>query len=185
MPKSKLQSERFKKKLLRMDTKIISSFSRPKTNENSPKDPMQDPKFYKFIAKAVPLLEAELEAAARSRAFGGYQLLDAEMDDQVRKLHTLDAAMTRTQNEGLKVSWITWSPTGSIIGVCFETEDHSDWCDHPSSLHIWNLNRRDFDPGNAYKVLQAPACLTSAEFHPQESGLIVAGGQILNYPLYY
>ena len=140
---------------------------------------MTDPKFFKFIAKAVPLLEAELEAAARSRAFDGYQLLDAEMDDQVRKLHTLDAAMTRTQNEGLKVSWITWSPTGSIIGVCFEAEEHQDWCDHPSSLHIWNLNRRDFDPGNAYKVLQAPACLTSAEFHPQESGLIAAGGHFI------
>ena len=65
---------------------------------------------------------------------------------------------------------------GSVIGVAFEAEEHQDWCDHPSSLHVWNLNRRDFDPGNAYKVLEAPACLTSAAFHPQESGLIAAGG---------
>ena len=85
---------------------------RPKSTQNATQNPLQDPKFYKFIAKAVPLLEAELEAAARSRAFDGYQLLDAEMDEQVRKLHTLDAAMTRTQNEGLRVSAITWSPTG-------------------------------------------------------------------------
>ena len=62
------------------------------------------------------------------------------------------------------------------MGVAFEAEEHDDWCDHPSSLHIWNLNRRDFDPGTAYKVLNSPACLTVAKFHPVEPGLIIAGG---------
>ena len=46
-------------------------------------NPLQDPKFYKFISKAVPMLEAELEAARRSRAFDGYQLLESEIDAQV------------------------------------------------------------------------------------------------------
>ena len=32
---------------------------------DSAKNPLQDPKFYKFIAKAVPMLEAELDAASR------------------------------------------------------------------------------------------------------------------------
>ena len=36
----------------------------------------------------------------RSRAFDGYELLDTELDTQIRKLHTLDATSTRTQNEG-------------------------------------------------------------------------------------
>ena len=106
-------------------------------------NPLQDPKFYKFISKAVPMLEAELDAAIRrlhdistpefstpafnpkfmvekswveswgwkirgwnvlqpirSRAFDGYELLDTELDTQIRKLHTLDATSTRTQNEG-------------------------------------------------------------------------------------
>ena len=43
---------------------------------------------------------------------------------------------------------------GSIIAVAFEAEEHENWCDHTSTLHIWNINRRDFDPGNAYKALQ-------------------------------
>ena len=50
--------------------------------------------------QAVPMLEAELDAAIRSRAFDGYELLDTELDTQIRKLHTLDATSTRTQNEG-------------------------------------------------------------------------------------
>lgn len=139
-------------------------------------NPLQDPKFYKFIMKAVPMLEAELEAAMRSRAFDGYELLEAETDSQVRKLHTLDAAATRTRDEGLKVSAISWSQAGSIIAVAFEAEDHEDWCDHPGSLQIWNINRRDFDPGNPYKILQVSACLTCAKFHPVEPGLVAAGG---------
>ena len=36
----------------------------------------------------------------QSRAFDGYELLDTELDTQIRKLHTLDATSTRTQNEG-------------------------------------------------------------------------------------
>ena len=73
---------------------------------------------------------------------------------KVRKLHTLDATTTRTNDEGLKVSAVTWSVAGSIIAVAFEAEEHENWCDHTSTLHIWNINRRDFDPGNAYKALQ-------------------------------
>jgi hypothetical protein len=82
------------------------------SNSDSIKNPMADPKFYKFIAKAVPMLEAELEAAFRSRAFDGYELLEAESESQVRKLHTLDATATRTRDEGLKVSSIAWSTAG-------------------------------------------------------------------------
>ena len=66
----------------------------------------------------------------------------------------MDASTTRTMNEGQKVSAVTWSTAGSIIAVAFEAEDHENWCDHTSTLHIWNINRRDFDPGNAYKALQ-------------------------------
>ena len=67
-------------------------------------------------------------------------------------------------NEGQKVSAVTWSTAGSIIAVAFEAEDHENWCDHTSTLHIWNINRRDFDPGNAYKTLQVSTKLTVWKF---------------------
>ena len=40
--------------------------------------------------------------------------MDSEIDNQVRKLHTLDATSTRTQNEGLRVSAVTWSSAGKV-----------------------------------------------------------------------
>lgn len=141
----------------------IQTEVKKKSSSAEVKNPLQDPKFYKFISRAVPMLEVELDAALRSRAFDGYALLDSELESEVRKVHTLDPTLTRTQNEGLRVSSITWSSVGSTIGVTFEVEEHEDWCDHPSALHIWNLNRRDFDPGSAYKVLQAPTCLTTSK----------------------
>ena len=84
-----------------MHTQTESKAKSTKSNEDIA-NPLQDPKFYKFISKAVPMLEAELDAAIRSRAFDGYQLLDTELETQVRKLHTLDSTSTRTQNEGNK-----------------------------------------------------------------------------------
>ena len=41
------------------------------------------PSLIKFIANAVPLLEYELVAAARSRAFDGYALIEDEGERQV------------------------------------------------------------------------------------------------------
>ena len=35
------------------------------TQPDGASNPLQDPKFYKFISKAVPMLEAELDAAIR------------------------------------------------------------------------------------------------------------------------
>ena len=49
-------------------------------------------------------------------------------------------------------------------------------CDRKQAKCLGYLGFITFDPGNAFKVLQAPACLTTAKFHPTEAGLITAGG---------
>lgn len=59
-------------------------------DKEPPREFMADPKFFKFLNRAAPMLEAELAAALRSRAFDGYRLMEEEMETSVRKLHTLD-----------------------------------------------------------------------------------------------
>ena len=66
-----------------VETQTESKKSTVDDGGDQQQNPLQDPKFYKFISKAVPMLEAELDAAKRSRAFDGYQLLESEMDAQV------------------------------------------------------------------------------------------------------
>ncbi len=81
--------------------------------------------------KAVPLIERELELAARSRAFDGYKLLEDETDLEVQKLHILDNnnnnnnlhnsnVRNKSSQPLLRVSCMTWSNAGATIAVCYE-----------------------------------------------------------------
>lgn len=65
---------------------------------------------------------------------------------------------------------------GSVIAVAYEHTNHDDWCDHETTLAIWNINRRDFDPCSPFQQFTVPSCLTIAKFHPRHPGFIVAGG---------
>jgi len=122
------------------------------------------------------VLEKELDAASRSRAFDGYELLPDEDDDSGAggKLHTLDPGL----NDGAGVSAVAWggSPVSPVLAVTYEHAEHSDWCDHSTSLAIWYVSRRDFDPGAPHRQLEASCCLTAVRFHPQDPALILAGG---------
>ena len=64
----------------------------------------------------------------------------------MRKLHVLDPNV----EDGIRVSCISWSSNGSVIAVSYEHTDHTDWCDHQTMLAIWNIRRRDFNPGTPF-----------------------------------
>ena len=121
------------KEFVEVETQTVDQ--RPSVSDAA--NPLEDPKFYKFVMRAVPLLERELELAARSRAFDGYKLLEDEADLGVQKLHVLDnnnnsssSNMNLNSSMGkskkklaevlMKVSCLTWSNAGSTIAVCYE-----------------------------------------------------------------
>ena len=121
------------KEFVEVETQTVDQ--RPSVSDAA--NPLEDPKFYKFVMRAVPLLERELELAARSRAFDGYKLLEDEADLGVQKLHVLDnnnnssssnmnlnSSMSKSKKKLaevlMKVSCLTWSNAGSTIAVCYE-----------------------------------------------------------------
>jgi hypothetical protein len=64
-----------------------------------------------------------------------------------------------------------------VLAVAYEYPDHDDWCDHSTSLVVWNVNRRDFDPSKPHQTMPpASTCLTKAAFHPSDPALVLAGG---------
>lgn len=64
-----------------------------------------------------------------------------------------------------------------MLAVAYEYPDHDDWCDHSTSLVVWNVNRRDFDPSKPHQTMPpASTCLTKAAFHPSDPALVLAGG---------
>ena len=55
------------------------------------------PSLIKFLSRAAPLIEYELAAAARSRAFDGYALIEEEAERQVSFIENARAAGSRSQ----------------------------------------------------------------------------------------
>jgi WD40 repeat protein len=145
-------------------------------------DPTDDPALLRFLQSAVPVLEAELEAAIRSRAFDGYVFSVDEPDRTVQKVHTLTVGTTSPsrgatrEEDELRVCDVAWNATGTFVAVAFERGSHDNWCDHETALALWNINRRDFDPGDPLQQMSASSCLTAVRFHPKDSALVVAGG---------
>ncbi len=88
-----------------------------------------------------------------------YSLIEDEEEHAAGKLHTLEQQQSSSSSSGdppLRVSALAWSSSGSspALAVAFERpgEDaHPDWCDHETALCVWNVARRDFDPGNPHR----------------------------------
>ena len=53
----------------------------------------------------------------------------------------------------LGVSEVTWNATGSVVAVAYAHAEHDDWCDHSTSLAVWKISRRDFDPSKPHQGL--------------------------------
>ena len=74
-------------------------------------------------------------------------------------MHTLVDGTNGSDNGGgydessLGVSAVTWNSTGSVVAVAYAHAEHDDWCDHSTSLAVWNVNRRDFDPSKPHQGL--------------------------------
>ena len=90
-----------------------TSDQRPSASDAA--NPLEDPKFYKFVMRAVPLLERELELAARSRAFDGYKLLEDEADLGVQKLHILDNNNNNSSSSRSNISSYNYGNNSSSI----------------------------------------------------------------------
>ena len=96
---------------------------------------------------------------ARKRDTRYFSLLTytSQYTHQIRKVHTLvDGSNDSDERTGreesiLGVSAVTWNSAGSVVAVAYAHADHEDWCDHSTSLAVWNVNRRDFDPSKPHQ----------------------------------
>nr|XP_045624130.1 cytoplasmic dynein 2 intermediate chain 2-like [Procambarus clarkii] len=136
-----------------------------------------------FLKSVAPKVIRELERQNRSQAFHGYSAAKEEESLGVKRLHTL--RWSQLHPEGVVTS-ISWSCTGSVIGVSYGSKDHDDWCDHKGAVAVWNINRSDFDANQPERVIEASSCILSLAFHPTNPALFAAGtfnGEILVYDL--
>ncbi|KAG8190125.1 hypothetical protein JTE90_026693 [Oedothorax gibbosus] len=69
----------------------------------------------------------------------------------------------------------TFEDSNSLSVLTFNQTDHISWCEHSSSVDIWSLNRKDFDPKKPNLTLETDCCITYVSFHPELPAVIVAG----------
>ncbi|XP_015244776.1 PREDICTED: WD repeat-containing protein 34 [Cyprinodon variegatus] len=145
-------------------------------NLNGP-DP---PGLVDFLRRVEELLIKELLKNSRSHAFDGFQANWTEPSQHVSHLHGLQHA--GTQEQGLHVSAVSWSCTGSVIACAYGRTDDGDWSNQKSCVCLWNLDRRSLRPKQADLVLDVPAAVTSVCCHPERPALIAGGlynGEVL------
>ncbi|KAI9345816.1 WD40-repeat-containing domain protein [Zopfochytrium polystomum] len=126
----------------------------------------------RFLDEAEPLLSNALLENIRSTAFDGYFVSWEE------PIHDITCTQKLSQVErepDLVCTEISWSRSGSVVGVAYGALEHSGWCTHKGQFCAWSLNARDLNASAASFAVETTTCLTSLAFHP-ESPSIAAGG---------
>ena len=144
-----------------------------RSTTKDPDNQINSPSLAKFLARATPIIEKELDSARRSRAFDGYGLIDDAEDKTVTKLHTLNNSSP--DDGSVLVSAVTWSSSGSVLALMYEMSEHEEWCSHDKTIDVWNLTRRDFDPAVPNQQITVSSCVTAGKFHPRDPTLLLAG----------
>ncbi|XP_008423064.1 cytoplasmic dynein 2 intermediate chain 2 [Poecilia reticulata] len=126
-----------------------------------------------FLRRVEELLIRELEKNSRSHAFDGFRANWEERSQQVSHVHRLEHP--GAQEQGLHVTAVSWSCTGSVIACAYGRTDDGDWTNQKSCVCLWNLDRRSLRPKQPDLVLDVPAAVTAVCCHPERPALIAGG----------
>lgn len=132
-----------------------------------------------FLNRVTPLVTTMLERNIRSHAFDRYNLLMDIDSSSTQQLHSLKYFPPVPEVHCADISWNT---TGTALAVAYSSKDHENWCDHDSSIAVWNILRKDFKPSKPNTVLETDCCVTAISFHPKLPALLAGGnfnGQVM------
>ncbi|GFT69391.1 WD repeat-containing protein 34 [Nephila pilipes] len=131
-----------------------------------------------FLKRTTPLVCSVLERNSKSKAFDRYKLLSETDSTSISCLHVLEKSL----GDEFCCSSVSWNSVGTAIAAAYSCIDHVNWCEHNSSVDLWSLGRKDFDPKKPNLTLETDCCITYVSFHPELPAVIVAGklnGEIL------
>ncbi|CAL1298835.1 unnamed protein product, partial [Larinioides sclopetarius] len=131
-----------------------------------------------FLKRVTPMVCSVLEKNSKSKAFDRFKLLSDVDSTSISCLHVLEKQL----ESEFCCSSISWNSVGTAIAAAYSSNDHKSWCEHSSSVDLWSLGRKDFDPKKPNLTLETDCCITYISFHPELPAVIVAGklnGEIL------
>ncbi|KAM3600544.1 uncharacterized protein V6R79_024968 [Siganus canaliculatus] len=126
-----------------------------------------------FLQQVEDVVVRELVKNTRSHAFDGFRVNWADHNDLVSCLHCLQHP-SAVEN-GLHVTSVSWSCTGSVIACAYGRIDDGDWSTQKTFVCTWNLDLRGLNPKQADLVIDVPTAVTALCCHPKQPALIAGG----------
>lgn len=125
-------------------------------------------KLQTFMLTVYPLISEQLTANVRSHAFDDYQLDELNMTEEI----SCQTILNLEKQGELDITCLSWNSIGTIVATGLGCTEHSSWCTHSSSIHLWNVNKEMKTP---YKTIDVDNCITAISFHPTDPPLLVGG----------
>ncbi|XP_046746326.1 cytoplasmic dynein 2 intermediate chain 2-like isoform X2 [Diprion similis] len=127
-----------------------------------------------FLKRVTPSVLDELDEIYGSTAFDGYDVATGgEPSSSIKlltKFNTLNEADAET-----KISCVTWSAGGGTLALSYSAVCHDTWCNHTSSIRIFNFTKEDQFPSTPNRSLEVNSCVTALSYHPVEPSILAAG----------
>ncbi|EFN61353.1 WD repeat-containing protein 34 [Camponotus floridanus] len=131
-------------------------------------------KLAKFLKKVTPGVLEVLDEAYGSNAFDDYNPNVAEASSAnveiLKKINALKESDTQ-----LKISDLSWSTVGGTLAVGLSHIYHEAWCDHLSTIQLYNLTIEDNFTDAPIKTLETNGCILTLSYHPTEPSILAAG----------
>jgi len=82
----------------------------------------------------------------------------------------------------IKIGDLSWSTVGGTLAVGLSHIYHEAWCDHLSTIHLYNLTTDDDLTDTPTKTLETNGCVTTLCYHPTEPSILAAGLSNCEFP---
>ncbi|XP_012228082.1 cytoplasmic dynein 2 intermediate chain 2-like [Linepithema humile] len=127
-----------------------------------------------FLKKVTPGILGALDEAYGTNAFDDYDPNVTEGSFAtvalLKKINT-----SKESNTQIKVSDLSWSTVGGTLAVGLSHIYHEAWCDHLSTIQLYNLTVEDNLTDTPTKTLETNGCVTTLCYHPTEPSILAAG----------
>lgn len=131
-------------------------------------------KLASFLKKVTPGILEALDEACGTNAFDDYNVETVENTNANACL--FHKIVTTDKSSNLKkISDVSWSTGGGTLAVSHIGSQHESWCEHLSSIQLYDYTKEDSFANTPKNTLETDACVTSLAFHPFEPSIIAVG----------
>ncbi|XP_018338558.1 PREDICTED: WD repeat-containing protein 34-like [Trachymyrmex septentrionalis] len=131
-------------------------------------------KLAKFMKKVTPGILEALDEAYATNAFDDYNPNVTEASsaniELLKKISTPKEPDTQ-----IKISDLSWSTVGGTLAVGLSHTYHEAWCDHLSTVQLYNLTTENNVIDVPTRTLETNGCITTLCYHPTEPSILAAG----------